>query len=49
MPLGWDELATAHPLEYRITNVLSRLEKDGDRWHNIQFEKQSLEQVLEGA
>jgi bifunctional non-homologous end joining protein LigD len=47
MPLGWDALATAHPLDYRITNILTRLEKDGDRWHNIQSDKQRLEQALE--
>jgi bifunctional non-homologous end joining protein LigD len=47
MPLGWDELANAHPLDFRIANVLSRLEKAGDRWHNAALDKQSLEQVLE--
>jgi bifunctional non-homologous end joining protein LigD len=47
MPLGWDELAKAHPLDYRINNVLNRLEKEGDRWHNAALDKQSLEQVLE--
>ncbi len=47
MPLTWEELAKAHPLDYRITNVLNRLEKDGDRWHNAALDKQSLEQVLE--
>jgi bifunctional non-homologous end joining protein LigD len=47
MPLGWEALATAHPLDYRITNVLNRLEKEGDRWHNALLDKQSLEQVLE--
>jgi bifunctional non-homologous end joining protein LigD len=47
MPLSWEALAKAHPLDYRVTNVLTRLEKDGDRWHNIQFDKQRLEQVLE--
>ncbi len=47
MPLPWDELARAHPLDYRITNVLTRLEKEGDRWHNARLDKQRLEQVLE--
>jgi len=46
MPLSWEELAKAHPLDFRILNVLSRLEKVGDRWHNALLEKQSLEQVL---
>jgi bifunctional non-homologous end joining protein LigD len=47
MPLGWEELAKAHPLDFRIPNVLTRLEKTGDRWHNAALEKQSLEQALE--
>jgi bifunctional non-homologous end joining protein LigD len=47
MPLAWEALARAHPLDFRITNVLSRLEKSGDRWHNALLDKQSLEQVLE--
>jgi bifunctional non-homologous end joining protein LigD len=47
MPLSWEELATAHPLDYRIPNVLNRLEKGGDRWHNAALEKQSLEEALE--
>jgi bifunctional non-homologous end joining protein LigD len=46
MPLTWEELAKAHPLDFRIPNVLSRLEKAGDRWHNALLDKQSLEQVL---
>jgi bifunctional non-homologous end joining protein LigD len=49
MPLGWAALATAHPLDFRITNALKRLEKEGDRWHNAQFDRQSLEQVLARA
>jgi bifunctional non-homologous end joining protein LigD len=47
MPLGWEELARAHPLDFRIDNVLTRLEKEGDRWHNAARDKQSLEQALE--
>jgi bifunctional non-homologous end joining protein LigD len=47
MPLAWEALAGAHPLDFRITNVLTRLEKTGDRWHNALLDKQSLEQVLE--
>jgi bifunctional non-homologous end joining protein LigD len=46
MPLSWEALAKAHPLDFRIPNVLSRLEKAGDRWHNALLDKQSLEQVL---
>src|SRR4029079_19208725 len=32
MPLTWDELANAHPLDFRITNAIERLKKTGDRW-----------------
>ena len=28
MPLTWDELATAHPLDFRITNAAERLAED---------------------
>jgi bifunctional non-homologous end joining protein LigD len=47
MPLAWDELAKAHPLDFRLTNAPARLEKTGDRWQNALRDKQSLEQALE--
>jgi bifunctional non-homologous end joining protein LigD len=47
MPLAWDELARAHPLDFLITNAPGRLEKTGDRWHNALRDKQSLERALE--
>ena len=47
MPLAWDELEKAHPLDFRLTNAPSRLEKTGDRWQNALRDKQSLEQALE--
>ena len=34
MPLTWDELADAHPLDFRITNAAERLAKTGDRWRD---------------
>ena len=46
MPLTWDELAGAHPLDFRITNVGERLAK-GDRWHDALKTKQSLERAVE--
>jgi bifunctional non-homologous end joining protein LigD len=46
MPLTWDELAKAHPLDFRITNVAQRLAETGDRWQEALSRKQSLEQVL---
>ena len=32
MPLTWEELAKAHPLDFRITNAPERLAQTGDRW-----------------
>ena len=45
MPLTWDELAGAHPLDFRITNVGERLAK-GDRWRDAVKAKQSLERAV---
>jgi bifunctional non-homologous end joining protein LigD len=46
MPLTWEELAGAHPLDFRITNVPQRLSRTGDRWSDALTRKQSLEQAL---
>jgi bifunctional non-homologous end joining protein LigD len=43
MPLTWEELAGAHPLDFRITNVAERLAQTGDRWRDALKAKQSLE------
>jgi bifunctional non-homologous end joining protein LigD len=48
MPLTWDELAGAHPLDFRITNAPGRLAKTGDRWRDALKMKQSLEDALKG-
>jgi bifunctional non-homologous end joining protein LigD len=42
MPLTWEELEAAEPLDFTVLNVLGRLEKAGDRWHDAITEKQSL-------
>ena len=42
MPLTWEELEAAEPLDFRVGNVLRRLESSGDRWHDIFASKQSL-------
>ena len=47
MPLEWEELAGAHPLDFRITNAAERLAQSGDRWRDALSGKQSLEQALE--
>ncbi|HET7670999.1 MAG TPA: DNA ligase D [Burkholderiales bacterium] len=49
MPLTWDELAGAHPLDFRMTNAAARLAETGDRWHDALTRKQSLEKALQGA
>ncbi|MET1085299.1 MAG: DNA ligase D, partial [Burkholderiales bacterium] len=49
MPLSWEELANAHPLDFRITNAAVRLAETGDRWGDALARKQSLERALERA
>ncbi|MGZ5090627.1 MAG: non-homologous end-joining DNA ligase, partial [Burkholderiales bacterium] len=46
MPLTWEELANAHPLDFRITNVHERLAQAGDRWKDALVRKQNLEKAL---
>lgn len=49
MPLTWDELADAHPLDFRLTNAAQRLAETGDRWRDALKRKQSLERALKGG
>lgn len=49
MPLTWDELAGAHPLDFRITNVIKQLSRKGDRWIDALKRKQDLERALKGG
>jgi bifunctional non-homologous end joining protein LigD len=49
MPLTWDELARAHPLDFRITNAAEFVSPSGDRWREALTRKQSLERALERA
>jgi len=46
VPLTWDELAKAYPLDFRINTLPDRLERTGDRWQNALRDKQGLEKVL---
>lgn len=46
MPLTWDELAAAHPLDFRLPNAAERLERMGDTWADALERKQSLESAL---
>ena len=49
MPLTWDELAGAHPLDFTITSVLRRQDRIEDRWRHALKRKQSLEGLLNQA
>jgi len=42
MPLSWEELEAAEPMDFTINNVPARLAKNGDRWHDVLELKQSL-------
>lgn len=46
MPLSWQELEAAEPPDFTIHNVPVRLEKRGDRWHDVLEIKQSLTKVF---
>ena len=48
MPLSWEELARAHPLDFRITNALDKLTRNGDRWRNVLNSKQNLHIAFNG-
>jgi len=47
MPLTWAELEKAHPMDFRIPNVMRRLERAGDAWRDALRGKQSLHEALE--
>jgi bifunctional non-homologous end joining protein LigD len=49
MPLAWEELANAHPLDFRMANVIKQLSRTGDRWHDALARKQDLAGALGGA
>ncbi len=49
MPLTWDALARAHPLDFRMSNAVQRLAKTGDCWQDVLPRKQSIENALAGA
>ena len=46
MPLTWDELADAHPLDFRLNNAIARLARTGDRWRDALRHKQDLGRIL---
>ena len=49
MPLTWDELAGAHPLDFTMANAPERLAQTGDRWQDALTRKQDLEKALARA
>lgn len=49
MPLTWEELANAHPLDFRLTNVVQNLMENGDRWRDALKNKQNLERALSAS
>jgi bifunctional non-homologous end joining protein LigD len=49
MPLNWDELEKAHPLDFRLNNVITRLSRTGDRWIDALKSKQDLVRALKGG
>jgi bifunctional non-homologous end joining protein LigD len=46
MPLEWDELAKAHPLDFTIASAAERLAQTGDRWHDVLKQKRSVESAV---
>jgi len=46
MPLTWDELERARPEDFTVRNVIARLERTGDRWHDWLSTKQNLARIL---
>ena len=50
MPLTWEELEAAEPHGlYNHNDVPSRLEKTGDRWHDVLELKQSLTKAFDAV
>jgi bifunctional non-homologous end joining protein LigD len=46
MPLDWNELEKAHPLDFTLTSVVKTLIQKGDRWRDVLERKQDLERAL---
>jgi bifunctional non-homologous end joining protein LigD len=46
MPLTWEELERAHPMDFRMDNVVERLQRNGDRWRDALTAKQDLTRSL---
>jgi bifunctional non-homologous end joining protein LigD len=46
MPVTWDELANAHPLDFRMWGAFERLERQGDVWQDVIELKTDLHRTL---
>lgn len=46
MPLSWEELEAAEPMDFTLHNAMQRLDKTGDRWHDALVKKQDLAQAF---
>ena len=46
MPLSWEELEAAEPMDFTIRNVVKLLERQGDRWHDAYRRKHNLARAL---
>jgi bifunctional non-homologous end joining protein LigD len=49
MPLSWDDLKAAHPLDFTITSVVKGLIYKEDRWRDALTRKQDLRKILKLA
>lgn len=49
MPLTWEALQTAQPLDFNLSNVAQHLAQTGDPWRDALTRKQSLERTLARA
>ena len=47
MPLTWEELEAAEPTDFTLSNAPARLDRTGDRWHDVFSTKQSLAKALQ--
>ena len=48
MPLTWEELEAAEPTDFTLSDTPARLDRTGDRWHDVFSTKQSLAQAFAG-
>ena len=47
MPLTWEALGKAHPMDFTMENAVARLEKTGDAWKDALRLKQDIEALID--